>query len=404
MKKKVIIIGVILAVLVIAFVAVMFLLPMLSSTEGGMLAAPVTKISEITGLDSAFNGNRYSGVVEMGELVTVKSDSDKLVKKTYVKVGDSVKEGDSLFEYDVDQLNLQLAQAQLDLDRAKAEITLCNNQIKTLERQKSGANSNQLLDIESQILDAQLNLKRSQYDEKNAQDTIDKLNKSIKSNIVKAEVNGKVTNVVADDTHSEFSGITIITIGTSDDYKILSYISEENIKAFSEGTKILIRSRTDEAQSWTGTVDSLDVSSPNTNMAQETLIGDTLSESADSKYPVRIKLDNADGLMIGQHVTIELSAKAKDEASNKLELDEAYICDIDTKPYVWCMSADKKLEKRYIELGEHNEDNMTYAIASGLSQEDYIAFPEEHLVEGMEAMELSMDAEMMEDAEPVEGM
>ncbi|MEE0264119.1 MAG: biotin/lipoyl-binding protein [Acutalibacteraceae bacterium] len=402
MKKKLIIIGVILAVLVIAFVAVMFFLPVLSGTEAGIDTVPVTKIADMTGSDSAFNGNRYSGVIEMGEVVTVKADSDKLVKTTYVKEGDTVKAGDKLFEYDVDQLNLQLAQAQLDLDQSKAEITLYNNQITALEREKSGASSNQLLNIESEILSVQIQQKQAQYNEKNAQDTINKLNKVVKDNVVKSEVNGRVTTVVTAD--DEYAGHTYITIGTSDEYKVLSYISEENIEAFYEGAKILVRSRLDETETWTGVVDSLDVSSPSSNVAEMSGMGDTNNDTADSKYPVRVKLDNVEGLMVGQHVTIELSAEAKEEASSNVELDEFYICDVQTKPYVWCMGAEQKLEKRFVELGEHNADSMTYKVVSGLTAEDYIAFPEEHLAEGMATMQISMDTEMVEDAELMEGM
>ncbi len=406
MRKKLIIIGVILAVLVISVVAVLVFLPVLSGAEINSDSAYVTKISDIYGQNNAFSGNRYSGVVEMGNVVDVKADSDKLIKETFVKSGDTVKKGDKLFEYDIDQMELQLSQAQLDLDQAKSEITLYNNQISALEREKSGADSNELLNIENQILAVQLDLKRAQYTEKNKQDEINKLNTSIENNVVKAEVDGKVTNVASFDTEEAFVSNAYITIATNDEYKVKSNISEENIGGFYEGASILVRSRLDESKTWTGVVESLDVSSPSTNISSDSMISSGNDDTSDSKYPVYVKLDNAEGLMVGQHITIEI-AKATDEESmsdSSLKLDEYYICDITAKPYVWCMGADQKLEKRYVELGEYDEAGMKYVVASGLTQDDYIAFPEEHLVEGMPTFQLSMDTAITEDSEAVEGM
>ena len=41
------------------------------------------------------------------------------------------------------------------------------------------------------------------------------------------------------------------------------------------------------------------------------------------------------------------------------------------------------IEKRKIELGEYDENMMRYQILSGLTEDDYIAYPEDRVKEGM---------------------
>lgn len=396
MKKKVIIIISIILVLIIAvIVGATIFMSSGSMADSEKNVAYVTQISKINGLDIAFSSNRYSGVVEMQELVSVKADSDKLIKETFVKEGDTVKKGDKLFEYDIEQMKLQLSQSQLDLDQAESEITMCKSQISSLELQKNSADQNELLNIESQILSLQLEIKRSEYTVDNKKTEIDKLNDSISSSVVKSEADGKIKSVGENSTSEDLqSNSAYITIATNNDYRIKAMISEENIGMFYEEAPILIRSRLDESKTWTGKVSSIDTTSTGTKNS------DMSGVEVDTKYPVYIELDSAEGLMVGQHITVELNSDVKEKDSSKLWLDEFYICDIDTAPYVWCMNKDNLLEKRKVELGEYDENNCQYEIVSGLKQEDYIAFPEEHLTEGMTTslVEKAVDDEMAVEA------
>lgn len=57
--------------------------------------------------------------------------------------------------------------------------------------------------------------------------------------------------------------------------------------------------------------------------------------------------------------------------------------DADTnEPYVWAANDKKKLEKRYITLGKHDDDLGEYEIIDGLTKKDSIAFPTDALKEG----------------------
>lgn len=392
MKKKVIIIISIVVVLIVAAIAgVIIFTPMSSVGMSAGDSAVVTKIAEINGLDIAFASNRYSGVVEMQEFVSVKADSDKIIKETFVTEGDSVKKGDKLFEYDIEQMKIQLAQNELDLEQAETEIKMCNSQISTLENQKRTADQNTALGIESQILSLQLEIKRAEYTASNKKEEIKKLKKSIENNVVKAETNGKIQSVGNSDAQEMVLDNAYITIATNDDYRVKTMISEENVDTFYKDAPIIVRSRIDESKSWTGKVTSIDTTAPS-NTGSDVMGGET-----DTKYPVYIELDSVDGLMIGQHVTVELNVDSASDNS-KLWLDEFYICDVETSPYVWCMGKDNLLEKRSVELGEFSEENFGYEIVSGLTQEDYVSFPEEHLTEGMPATVISVP-EILDEAE-----
>ncbi|MEE1061316.1 MAG: biotin/lipoyl-binding protein [Ruminococcus sp.] len=386
MKKKVLIIAIAAAVLAIAVVSAIVVVPMMSGEVLNENVAYVTKISDMNSVDFAFSGNRYSGVVEMGEVVSVKADSDKIIKETFVKAGDTVNKGDKLFEYDVEQMKLQLSQSQLDLEQAKTEITNLNNQITSLESEKSKADQNGKLNIDNQILEKKLKIKRAEFTVTTNEEQIRELNNSIENSIVKSEVDGKVQKVASPDVEGYSAVNSYITIATTDDYKVKANISEENIDAFSEGTPIIIRSRKDESVTWTGKVTSVDTSLPESNANE--MYSEDVANNSDSKYPVYVDIDGAEGLMAGQHVTIEIDT-TQVETSDKLSIDEFFICDADTNPYVWCKSANGTLEKRSVELGEYDENALSYEIVGGLSSDDCIAFPEERFTEGMPTMDVS---------------
>lgn len=395
MKKRIIIIISIIVVLIAGAIAGVFLLMPMTSTVMGDVAV-VSSVAEITGSELAFSSNRYSGVIEMKELVSVKADTDKIIKKTYVKEGDTVKKGDKLFEYDIDQMKLQRSQYQLDLDQAQAEITLSNSQITAFEKEKNNADQNERLRLENEILGLKLKIKKAEYTVSQSNKEIEKLDKAIKNNVIKSETDGKIQKIQSLNSVTEedvFADSTYIKIATDDNYRVKTMISEANIDTFSKDTPVIVRSRVDETKIWKGKVTSIDTTAPSTS---ESMMGGT----SDTKYPVYIELENTDGLMIGQHIAVELDVN-NSTTTKKLKLKEFYICDADTAPYVWCMNESNLLEKRTVKLGEYNKDSYTYEILSGLTQEDYIAFPVESYVEGMSATVMEMPDEMPE-VDPME--
>ena len=105
-------------------------------------------------------------------------------------------------------------------------------------------------------------------------------------------------------------------------------------------------------------------------------------QTTSTSYPFYVELDSSDGLMLGQHVYIERDI-GQDELKEGLWLSDYYIVDAYTnEPYVWAVNDKKKLEKRYITLGKHDDDLGEYEIIDGLTKKDSIAFPTDALKEG----------------------
>ena len=60
-----------------------------------------------------------------------------------------------------------------------------------------------------------------------------------------------------------------------------------------------------------------------------------------------------------------------------------YIVQDENGAYVWAANAKNRLEKRVIELGEYDADMDQYQIISGLTEDNYIAWPMDGLYEGV---------------------
>ena len=145
-----------------------------------------------------------------------------------------------------------------------------------------------------------------------------------------------------------------------------------------EGTRLEILSRTDDRQ-WTGTVALVDYESPVQDNSNQIYYGVATDEmTTSSKYPFYVELDNTDGLLLGQHVYLRLEGQGEEKSG--LSIGSAFICyeDTDGSPYVWAENRGK-LEKRPVTLGEYDMMNDTYPVESGLTGEDYIAFPDPEL-------------------------
>ena len=110
--------------------------------------------------------NRYTGVVEPQETLKIEKDSEKTIKEILVNEGDSVSVGTPLFSYDTDEINLNLSQAELDLEGYTNEINALYTQIASLEKEKRSAASSDQLYYTTQIQEKQNEIRRAEYNKK----------------------------------------------------------------------------------------------------------------------------------------------------------------------------------------------------------------------------------------------
>ena len=95
-----------------------------------------------------------------------------------------------------------------------------------------------------------------------------------------------------------------------------------------------------------------------------------------------VNLNNIDGLMLGQHVTIEPDY-GQGTVKDGIWLSSGWIVRDGDSAYVWAAKSDgAKLEKRTVELGDYDENMDEYQIVSGLAESDYLAWPDTDCVPG----------------------
>ena len=167
----------------------------------------------------------------------------------------------------------------------------------------------------------------------------------------------------------------MISIVGTGDVRIKGMINELNVSDLGKEEAVIIRSRADENVIWRGKITEIDTQTPQKSMGMN-------DYSSSTQYPFYIELEQNDGLMIGQHVLIERDY-GQEEKKEGIWLDEFMMVFLDDVAYVWADNGNGILGKKQVVLGEYDEDQRRYEIQSGLSQSDWIAFPEEDLEEGM---------------------
>ncbi len=387
-KKKTLQIGVI-AGGVLILSAIVFII--LNTVFGNKLSKEKVYVDSVRTLvslgDASGATNRYSGIVEPQDTWNIQKDSDKKVKEVLVQEGQSVEKGTKLFSYDVEDTQMNLEQAKLEVEKIQNDIISMQSQITTLQQQSAQASADERLDYTIQIQSTQASIKKSEYELRSKSAEVTKLEKSITNAVVESKMKGVVQKINADDnSESDDSSVdsnVLMSILATGEYRVKGTISEQNVYTIEAGAKVIVRSRTDDKAMWKGTLQAVDTEKPTTKSSDDTYgMGESDSGAKSSTYPFYVQLSSSDGLILGQHVYIEPDVGQADQKEG-LWLPAYYLATEGTQRYVWAVSDRNLLEKRDITVGEYDDSQDTYEIVSGLTEEDFIAFPSSSLQEGM---------------------
>ncbi len=383
-KKKV---GIIIAVVVILAAAVavgaFFLLRRgIGSTSNGDKVY-VESVASINGANSGVQ-NRYSGTIEPQETWDVKKNPEKTVKELLVAEGDMVEVGTPLFEYDTDEIEGQIAQAKLELEGINNEISGYYSQIESLKKERAEAPEDAKFQYTTQIQTVETSIKQAEFNKKSKNIEIGKMEESMNNSVVTSELAG-IIKKISENGYDPYSGeelpyISVLAVG---DFRVKGLVNEMNIGSIMTGSPVLIRSRVDEEQTWSGTISEVGTQGEQDNNNGYYEGGGT--ETA-TKYPFYVSLDTSDGLMLGQHVYIELDFGQTQKKEGIWLYDTYVVYEEDGSTYVWADNGKGRIEKRAIELGEFDGNLFMYQILSGLTEEDYVAYPMESLYEGVETV------------------
>lgn len=331
----------------------------------------VQSVAQLSGLGGIAPGDRFSAMVVSEHTTEIKKDGDKAVEEILVREGDDVTEGQALFSYNMDELQLSYDKICLERDQLVASIESYKAQIAQLERERNGAWGNNKLQYTVQIQSTQVDLKEAEITLKAKEGEVERAKALLENSTVSAPIAGRVQSINESGTDANGNPTAFITIQESGAYRVKGTLSELQRGGISEGQRIKMTSRVDDTKVWFGTVTLVDYENPvQNNNNYYMMSSDEMTTS--SKYPFYVALDSTEGLMMGQHLYLELDSGA----AGGIRLDASFVVVEDNgSAYVW---AEKRshLEKRTVTLGQYDEMANTYEILSGLTAEDYIAFPD----------------------------
>lgn len=366
-------------IIAVILTAIMLLTLTACDSKQGVYVQSVAALMSMGGIAP---GDRFAGVVVSENVTEIPKDADKGVKELLVKEGDDVTEGQALFSYDTDELQLNLDRQKLELDQMYATIQSYRNQIAQLERDRNSVGEASKLQYTIEIQSTQLSLKEAELNVKSKEQQVAQAQELLTNSTVVSPVNGRVQSINESGMNSYGEPIAYITIQESGSYRIKGMLGELQRGSIAEGSVLTIRSRTDDSVSWRGTVTLVDYESPSQGSDSDRYYGMGADEmTSSSKYPFYVQPESTEGLVLGQHVYMEVETEDAETAGPSIS--SAFICyNDDGSAYVWAEHRGK-LEKRKVELGEYNMMADLQEITKGLSADDYIAFPDETIcVEG----------------------
>ena len=378
-RKKVLIAVIAAAVLGGAIFGIVKLIQMGNAEKSNDQAVYVQAVSEISGKGLWGQINRYAGTVESPESWSYTLREGGKVKDIYVRVGDVVQRGQKLFSYDTTEEQSAVEEAKIELERMEAELEKSKKNIDTLEKAIARASQTDKPPLQIEMENEKLEIKKAEMQITSKRKEIENLETYAGSPEVSSKLDGVVTSINNGNPDYEVDArnnafITVVKVG---DFRIKAEVNEMNINDLMESAPVIVTSRVDKSISWRGTIELIDRERPDMN--------EDGSMGGSTSYPFYVTLEDCDGLMLGQHVYVEVDRGQNDPVEREgIWISNSYIVDIDTDtPYVYADNGSGKLMKKALTLGERDDTLLQSQVVAGLTLTDRIALPIGSVKEGL---------------------
>ncbi len=371
-KKKKIIIGAVAAAVVIIAVVLIIIFAGKTSDKGKIY---VQSVKSLMGQD-AFS-NRFSGIVETQKTEKIELDLSREIAEIYVSEGSKVKAGQALFSYNTDSLRLDIEQMQIEIEKCNTTIANNNEEITQLRNIMNTLPAADQLEYSAQIQMLQADIAQAQYDIKTKEANINAKKNAIDKSTVTATMAGTVQKINDENAiRNAEPGTTnvFMTVTAEGDFRIKGSVGEQNIFEIVTGELVIVRSRVNPDQIWTGTITSVNTQGEEEN-PNDMYYGYDGGESS-TKYSFYVNLDSTEDLMLGQHVTIEVD-HGQNKSKDGVWLSSGYIVYTEKEePVIWAAKKDgAKLEQRKVTLGLYDEELDLFEIKEGIGKDEYVAWP-----------------------------
>ena len=348
-------------------------------------AVYVQSVRDIMGYGSMGEFNLCAGVVVARNEVKIERDENRKIAELKVEPGQDVAEGDVLFSYDMEEMQLTIDKAVLEIEQDKNSVTDLQTQIAELEKEKANAPESEQLSYTVRIQTLQTNQKETEYNITVKERELESLKAMAGSGEVTSPITGRVKAINENGGYDDMTGMPLpyITLIEAGAYRVKGKVNELNRSDFFVGQIVVVRSRSDASMLWTGVIAEINNSPEDTNNSMGYYYyGYSDEMTSSSSYPFYVDLDSMDGLLLGQHVYIEPDG-GQTEDTTGLKLDASYVMGSEEEGYfVWAANGKDRIEKRSVTVGGFDEFLYQYEILDGLTAEDRIAFPDDSVQEG----------------------
>ena len=296
----------------------------LTACGGDKGEASVQSVAMICGLGSVGRVDRFSGVVSPMSETSVNAAENSTVGTIKVAVGDTVKAGDVLFTYDTEQTRLDAERKQLELEKLKSTLETQKKQREDYIKLRDEASGDEKRQYALDVQEKDNDILETNYNISLKQKEIDKLSALLKNASVVSPIDGSVQSVNKDGGMDNMGNpLPLISLVETGSFRIKGYVNENNAASIYEGMAVILRSRVSD-DTWQGSISLIDYANPTSAGGNNYYydMGGRDDTVTSSKYPFYVTLEDAGGLLLGQHVYIEPDYGQDDTDDAAIQLPE----------------------------------------------------------------------------------
>lgn len=208
-------------------------------------------------------------------------------------------------------------------------------------------------------------LKRLDLDRRKAELALQELEAQLADGTVYAKVDGTV-KTVGDPENPPMDGSPFLEVSGSEGLYVKGAISELQLDDIAVGQAVMADSW-ETGEMYFGEIASID------NYPSEDLYYYGEQNPNSSLYGYTAYIDDPSGLMVGEYLELTIESTDADNDNGAIYIEQCYVRNEEGRSYVY-KDVNGRLQKQYVTTGKMLWGSAI-EITSGLTEEDYIAFP-----------------------------
>ncbi len=210
-----------------------------------------------------------------------------------------------------------------------------------------------------------------QHNKKVAQLELDKAKRTLENATVLATIDGQVRSLLDLET-AQMENRPFLVVSGSQQYYISGLLSEDLLGKINVGDMVNVMSYWD-GMSFTAQIVSIS-DYPAQTFNSNGYWGEGNPNSSSYEFTAMI-MDPVENIQVGYPVDVTLNVNNAGDGET-IYMDRAYFREDDAGYYVMMAGRDNRLKKQYIEIGGPSPwDTRRYALKSGFTLDDFLAFP-----------------------------